>query len=83
MWKTVFVSTWFLALETLLVMHSGAEVHYERRRLARGMVIFWRLLVHSLLDGVILAIGFSTEGEAGLRLHATHPHSTTPGVTGL
>jgi len=59
----------FLILETFLVVHSGAEVHYLGRRGAtKGLVFFWGLFLHSLLDGVIIAIGFSTDYRVGLRL---------------
>ncbi len=76
--------TAFLILEAFLVMHSGAEVHYpERRRLAaRGMVFFWGLFFHSLLDGLIIAVGFATGPKLGLvTALAVVAHELPEGVT--
>jgi ZIP family zinc transporter/zinc and cadmium transporter len=57
----------FLILETFLVVHSGAEVHYpDRRGAAKGYVFFWGLFLHSLLDGLIIAVGFATDYRVGL-----------------
>ena len=75
----------FLALETFLIMHSGAEVHYSPRQgagAARGVVFFWGLLLHSLLDGVILAVGFSSGRQIGLVIaFAVIGHELPEGIT--
>ena len=74
----------FLLLETFLVMHSGAEVHYpERRRgAARGMVFFWGLFLHSFLDGLVIAVGFGTGLRIGLvTALAVIAHELPEGIT--
>jgi zinc and cadmium transporter len=73
----------FLILETFLVVHSGAEVHYVGRRgAAKGVVFFWGLFLHSLLDGVIIAIGFATDYRVGLLTAlAVISHEFPEGIT--
>jgi len=73
----------FLVLETFLVFHSGAEVHYPGRRdAAKGLVFFWGLFLHSLLDGVIIAVGFATNYRVGLvTALAVISHEFPEGIT--
>jgi ZIP family zinc transporter/zinc and cadmium transporter len=72
----------FLILESFLVMHSGAEVHYPQRRDARAVVYFWGLCLHSLLDGVIIALGFAAGPRVGLvTALAVIGHELPEGVT--
>jgi ZIP family zinc transporter/zinc and cadmium transporter len=73
----------FLVLETFLVFHSGAEVHYPGRRdAAKGFVFFWGLFLHSLLDGVIIAVGFATNYQVGLvTALAVISHEFPEGIT--
>ncbi|MHC5033474.1 MAG: ZIP family metal transporter [Planctomycetota bacterium] len=72
----------FLVLESFLVMHSGAEVHYPQRTAARGMVYFWGLFIHSLLDGIIIAVGFAAGHRVGLMTSlAVIGHELPEGVT--
>jgi zinc transporter ZupT len=73
----------FLILETFLVVHSGAEVHYpQRRSAAKGFVFFWGLFFHSLLDGLIIAVGFATDYEVGLiTALAVISHEFPEGIT--
>ncbi len=58
----------FYLLETFLIFHSGAEIHYGagQRARARGMVAFWGLFFHSLLDGVIIGVGFGADPSLGI-----------------
>jgi zinc transporter ZupT len=72
----------FLILETLLVFHSGAEFHYGPRSRARGLVFFWGLFLHSLLDGVAIAVGFATSFELGILTSiAVISHELPEGIT--
>ena len=73
----------FLVLETFLVIHSGAEVHYpERRDAAKGYVFFWGLFLHSFLDGLIIAVGFGTDYRVGLvTALAVISHKFPEGIT--
>jgi zinc transporter ZupT len=73
----------FLILETFLVVHSGAEVHYPHRRgTAKGFVFFWGLFFHSLLDGLIIAVGFATDYQVGLvTALAVISHEFPEGIT--
>jgi zinc and cadmium transporter len=73
----------FLVLETFLVVHSGAEVHYlQRRDTAKGFIFFWGLFLHSLLDGLIIAVGFATDRQVGLvTALAVISHEFPEGIT--
>jgi len=76
--------TLFLVLETFLVFHSGVEVHYDRRAkgIARGMVFFWGLFLHSLIDGIIIALGFASGRQLGLLMAmAVVSHELPEGIT--
>ena len=59
----------FYLLESVMVIHSGAEIHYTRNNNphhSRGKVMFTGLFLHSLIDGVIIGIGFEIKPELGL-----------------
>jgi len=74
----------FLILETFLVMHSGAELHYARSatRAARAAVFFWGLFLHSLLDGLVITVTYATAPRIGLvTALAVIAHEFPEGVT--
>jgi zinc and cadmium transporter len=69
----IFVMIGFMAfyiLESFLVIHSGAEIHYTHTHRhdakAKGMTIFSGLLLHSLMDGIIIGVGFEVDYKIGL-----------------
>jgi zinc and cadmium transporter len=59
----------FYLLENLMVLHSGSEIHFEGKRNpqhTKGMVMFSGLFFHSLLDGIIIGVGFEIDPKVGL-----------------
>jgi len=57
----------FYLLETVLVIHSGSEIHYAgEERPTKAPVLFSGLFLHSLIDGVIIVAGFEVSTELGL-----------------
>jgi ZIP family zinc transporter/zinc and cadmium transporter len=60
----------FYLLEAAIVFHSGSAIHFaeqcRRESHSKGPVIFSGLLLHSLIDGFIIAIGFQISPELGL-----------------
>jgi zinc and cadmium transporter len=59
----------FYLLENLMVLHSGSEIHFKGKRNpqhTKGMVMFSGLFFHSLLDGIIIGVGFEIGPEVGL-----------------
>ncbi|MFW6115319.1 MAG: ZIP family metal transporter [Thermodesulfobacteriota bacterium] len=59
----------FYLLENVMVLHSGSEIHFSKKnnpRLAKGMVMFSGLFFHSLIDGVIIGVGFEVDPKLGL-----------------
>jgi ZIP family zinc transporter/zinc and cadmium transporter len=60
----------FYLLETFLIIHSGPEVHYhqdhDHKSHAKGKVAFCGIFLHSLMDGIIIGIGFEISTELGL-----------------
>jgi zinc and cadmium transporter len=68
----VFIFVGFLVfylLESWMVLHSGSEIHFSKEdnpRLAKGMVMFSGLFFHSLIDGVIIGVGFEVDPKLGL-----------------
>ncbi|NIO09410.1 MAG: ZIP family metal transporter, partial [Deltaproteobacteria bacterium] len=47
-----------------------------------GLVFFWGLLLHSLLDGLIIAVGFATDHEVGMvTALAVISHELPEGIT--
>ena len=76
----------FYVLESVIVVHSGTEIHFEdggtHALAGRAWTIFAGLFLHSLIDGVIIGIGFQVSHELGL-LAATSVilHELPEGVT--
>ena len=59
----------FYLLENLMVLHSGSEIHFKGKRNpqhTKGMVMFSGLFFHSLIDGVIIGVGFEIDPRVGL-----------------
>jgi zinc and cadmium transporter len=59
----------FYLLESMMVLHSGSEIHFSKEgnpRLAKGIVMFSGLFFHSLIDGVIIGVGFEVDPKLGL-----------------
>jgi zinc and cadmium transporter len=59
----------FYLLESFIVIHSGAEIHFRekpKQMHQKGMVMFSGLFLHSLIDGIIIAVGFETDPKLGL-----------------
>jgi zinc and cadmium transporter len=59
----------FYLLESLMVLHSGSEIHFRGKRNpqhTKGMVMFSGLFFHSLIDGVIIGVGFEIDPKVGL-----------------
>jgi len=59
----------FYLLENLMVLHSGSEIHFKGKRNpqhTKGMVMFSGLFFHSLLDGIIIGVGFEIDPKVGL-----------------
>ncbi|MEI6810103.1 MAG: ZIP family metal transporter [bacterium] len=68
-----FVLVGFLVLylvETVVIFHGGAEMHYEggheHVHSSRGMAVFAGLFLHSLIDGVVIGVGFSVSEPLGV-----------------
>ncbi|MFO8164503.1 MAG: ZIP family metal transporter [Desulfatiglandales bacterium] len=59
----------FYLLENVMVLHSGSEIHFSEKknpRHAKGLVMFSGLFFHSLIDGVIIGVGFEIDPNLGL-----------------
>jgi len=59
----------FYLLENVMVLHSGSEIHFKEKgnpQHAKGMVMFSGLFFHSLLDGIIIGVGFEIDPKVGL-----------------
>lgn len=60
----------FYLIEAALVFHSGSAIHFQegcsRESHTKGPVIFSGLFLHSLIDGVIITVGFEVSLELGL-----------------
>lgn len=60
----------FYIIEIVLVFHSGSAIHYveqsQRATHNKAPIIFTGLFLHSLIDGVIIAVGFEVSMELGL-----------------
>ncbi len=58
-------------LESILVFHSGVEVHYHGEgdgggHRSKALVAFAGLSFHSLLDGLIIGVGFGVDKRLGV-----------------
>ncbi len=59
----------FYLLENVMVLHSGSEIHFKEKsnpQHTKGMVMFSGLFFHSLLDGIIIGVGFEIDPKVGL-----------------
>jgi len=59
----------FYVLENAMVIHSGSEIHFKEKsnpQHTKGMVMFLGLFFHSLLDGIIIGVGFKVDPKVGL-----------------
>jgi zinc and cadmium transporter len=59
----------FYLLENVMVLHSGSEIHFTAKsnpQHTKGMVMFSGLFFHSLLDGIIIGVGFEVNPKVGL-----------------
>ena len=59
----------FYVLENVMVLHSGSEIHFKVKsnpQHTKGMVMFSGLFFHSLLDGIIIGVGFEVDPRVGL-----------------
>jgi len=68
-----FVLVGFLALylvETVVVFHGGAEIHYdgmhEHMHSSKGWAVFAGLFLHSLIDGIVIGVGFEVSRALGV-----------------
>ncbi|MHA1226734.1 MAG: ZIP family metal transporter [Candidatus Hodarchaeales archaeon] len=81
----------FYLLENFIVIHSGSELHYHKdndRHKAHmassrlGIMAFSGLAFHSLIDGLIIGLGFEISLEVGtLASIAVISHEVSEGVT--
>ena len=52
-----------------MVLHSGSEIHFSEKtdsHHAKGVVMFTGLFLHSLIDGVIIGLGFEIDPKLGV-----------------
>jgi zinc and cadmium transporter len=59
----------FYLLENVTVLHSGSEIHFKEKgnpQHTKGIVLFSGLFFHSLLDGIIIGVGFEVDPRVGL-----------------
>ena len=59
----------FYLLENVMVLHSGSEIHFSEKnnpRHVKGMVMSSGLFFHSLIDGVVIGVGFEIDPKLGL-----------------
>jgi len=69
----LFILAGFMALyviETAVVFHSGVEIHFDDKddhgHSSRAWTVFTGLFLHSLIDGVVIGIGFEVSHELGM-----------------
>lgn len=59
----------FYLLENVMVIHSGSEIHFREKsdsQHSKGMVMFLGLFFHSLVDGILIGVGFEIDPKLGL-----------------
>jgi zinc and cadmium transporter len=59
----------FYMLENFMVIHSVAELHFKEEtnpQHSKGLVMFTGLFFHSLLDGIIIGVGFEIDPKVGI-----------------
>ena len=75
----------FYLLENVMVFHSGSEIHFKdagNPRHTKGYVMFAGLFFHSLLDGIIIGVGFEIDKTIGfLTAMGVILHELPEGVT--
>ena len=79
----------FYMMENFLVIHSGSELHYHpsdpclsHTSTVTGVMAFSGLVFHSLVDGIIIGIGFELSTELGLlAAFAVISHEVPEGIT--
>ncbi|UCE13350.1 MAG: ZIP family metal transporter [Candidatus Heimdallarchaeota archaeon] len=83
----------FFLLENFIVIHSGSEIHYciddeetvsgSGSHLTRmGIMAFFGLAFHSLIDGIIIGVGFEIDMTIGfLAAVAVIMHEVPEGIT--
>ncbi|MHA1993362.1 MAG: ZIP family metal transporter [Candidatus Hodarchaeales archaeon] len=87
---TIFLGFFgFYLLENFIVIHSGSELHFhesdpclQHTSEINGVMAFSGLALHSLIDGVIIGVGFELGTEIGvLAALAVIAHEVPEGVT--
>jgi len=79
----------FYMMENFLVIHSGSELHYHpsdpclsHTSSVTGVMAFSGLVLHSLIDGIVIFVGFKTSPELGLlAAFAVISHEVPEGIT--
>ena len=79
----------FYMLENFIVIHSGSELHFhesdpclQHTSEINGVMVFAGLSLHSLIDGVIIGVGFELGTEIGILASlAVIAHEVPEGVT--
>ena len=79
----------FYLLENFIVIHSGSELHFHgsdpcMKQLSEvnGVMAFAGLSLHSLIDGIIIGVGFELSTEIGILASlAVIAHEVPEGVT--
>ncbi|MFW9990481.1 MAG: ZIP family metal transporter [Candidatus Odinarchaeota archaeon] len=81
----------FFLLENVFVLHSGAEIHYcmdqddlttSKHLERKGLMAFSGLAFHSLVDGIVIGVGFEVDPVVGLLAAvAVISHEIPEGVT--
>jgi ZIP family zinc transporter/zinc and cadmium transporter len=79
----------FYTMENFLVIHSGSELHFhkdspclEHTAPVTGVMVFSGLVLHSLIDGIIIGVGFELSIELGiLAAFAVISHEVPEGIT--
>ncbi len=79
----------FYLLENFVVIHSGSELHFhesdpclQHTSDTNGIMAFIGLSLHSLIDGIIIGVGFELSNEIGiLAALAVIAHEVPEGVT--
>lgn len=59
----------FYFLENVMVIHSGSEIHFSEKSGSqhnKGMVMFLGLFFYSLVDGILIGVGFEIDIKLGL-----------------
>ncbi|MHA2364747.1 MAG: ZIP family metal transporter, partial [Candidatus Hodarchaeales archaeon] len=81
----------FYLLENIVVLHSGAELHYgymeeevttHRHSYQTSVMAFSGLAFHSFVDGIIIGVGFEVNAEVGfLAALAVILHEVPEGIS--